>query len=94
METSTTQLEATTTRHTPIPAFSLARQYESIEHEIHAALDRVLGSQHFIGGPELEHFEAEVARFLGVSAVVGCASGTDALWLALDSVGVGPATPS
>ncbi len=90
MEPSTSQLEATTARETPIPAFSLARQYESISEEIHAAVDHVLRSQHFIGGPELEQFEAEAARFLGMSAVVGCASGTDALWLALQAVKVEP----
>jgi dTDP-4-amino-4,6-dideoxygalactose transaminase len=90
METSTTQLEATPARHAPIPGFNLSRQYESIQHEIQAAVNRVLSSQHFIGGPELEQFEAEAAQFLGVSAVVGCASGTDALWLALVAVGVEP----
>ncbi len=90
MQTSTTQLEAAAARHTPIPAFSLARQYEAIQHEVEAAINNVLSSQHFIGGPELQEFEAEAAQFLGVSAVVGCASGTDALWLALEAVGVGP----
>jgi len=90
MQTSTTQLEATPARQTPIPAFSLTRQYEAIEHEIQAAINSVLSSQYFIGGPELQKFEAEAAQFLGVSAVVGCASGTDALWLALEAVGVGP----
>ncbi len=90
METSTTQLEATAARHAPVPGFNLSRQYESIQHEIQAAVNRVLTSQHFIGGPELEQFEAEAAQFLGVSAVVGCASGTDALWLALEAVGVEP----
>jgi len=73
-----------------IPAFSLARQYEAIRDEIQAAIDGVMGSQHFIGGPALDEFEAEAARFLGVSAVIGCASGTDALWLALQAAGVGP----
>ena len=91
MEQSTSQLESAATRSTsPIPAFSLARQYEAIKDEIHAALDRVLSSQRFIGGPELEQFEAEAAQFLGVKAVVGCASGTDALWLALQAAGVEP----
>lgn len=89
METSPTQLEATAASRAPIPAFSLTRQYKSIEHELHAAVNYVLGSQHFIGGPELAQFETEAAQFLEVSAVVGCASGTDALWLALEAVGVG-----
>jgi dTDP-4-amino-4,6-dideoxygalactose transaminase len=66
----------------------LRRQYESIKDEIAAAIQRVLTSQHFIGGPELEGFERESAEYLGVRASVGCASGTDALWLALRVCGV------
>ncbi len=74
----------------PVSMLDLTRQYESIKHEVHAALERVLTSQHFIGGPELEGFERESASYLGVRASVGCASGTDALWLALQAAGVGP----
>lgn len=66
----------------------LRRQYESIKDEIAAAIDRVLPTQHFIGGPELEAFERESAAYLGVSACIGCSSGTDALWLALAAAGV------
>ena len=90
MDTSPAQLEVAAARQSPIPAFSLSRQHEIIEQEVQAAVGRVLASQHFIGGPELEQFEAEAAQFLGVGAVVGCASGTDALWLALESIGVAP----
>jgi len=66
----------------------LKRQYESIKDEIATAIERVLASQHFIGGAELEGFERESAEYLGVRASVGCASGTDALWLALRVCGV------
>jgi dTDP-4-amino-4,6-dideoxygalactose transaminase len=66
----------------------LKRQYESIKDEIHDAIERVLASQHFIGGPELEAFERESAHYLGVRASIGCASGSDALWLALRACGV------
>jgi dTDP-4-amino-4,6-dideoxygalactose transaminase len=90
MQTSTSQLEAAAARQALVPAFNLSRQYQAIEHEVQAAVNGVLTSQHFIGGPELERFEAEAAQFLGVNAVVGCASGTDALWLALDCAGVQP----
>lgn len=91
MAQSTSQLQAAdASRGTPIPAFNLARQHETIQQEIEAALNRVLASQHFIGGPELEQFEKEAAEYLGVEAVVGCASGTDALWLALEIAGVRP----
>jgi len=90
MPASTPQAETVPATHgTRIPAFSLARQYEAIKAEIHAALERVLSTQHFIGGAELEQFEVEAAQFLGVGAVVGCSSGTDALWLALQAIGVG-----
>ncbi|MFI5118423.1 MAG: DegT/DnrJ/EryC1/StrS family aminotransferase [Terriglobales bacterium] len=74
----------------PVPMLDLTRQYETIKDDVHAAIERVLTSQHFIGGPELEGFERESASYLGVSASVGCASGTDALWLALAASGVGP----
>lgn len=66
----------------------LKRQYESVKDEIHDAIERVLVSQHFIGGPEVEAFERESAEYLGVRASIGCASGTDALWLALRACGV------
>jgi dTDP-4-amino-4,6-dideoxygalactose transaminase len=70
----------------------LKRQYESIKDEVHAAIERVLSSQRFIGGAEVEAFERESAEYLGVRDCVGCASGTDALWLALQACGVGPDT--
>jgi dTDP-4-amino-4,6-dideoxygalactose transaminase len=70
----------------------LKRQYESIADEIKTAIERVLVTQHFIGGAELDGFERESAEYLGVRASVGCASGTDALWLALTASGVGPET--
>ena len=79
-------------RHEPVPMLDLKRQYEAIKAEIDAAVARVLASQHFIGGPELDAFERESAEYLGAGASVGCASGTDALWLALQACGVGPET--
>src|SRR5208282_2693952 len=79
-------------QHDAIPMLDLKRQYESIADEVKVALDRVLTSQHFIGGAELEEFERESAQYLGVRASVGCASGTDALWLALFAAGAGPET--
>jgi dTDP-4-amino-4,6-dideoxygalactose transaminase len=78
------------TQRDPIPMLDLTRQYESIKDDVRAAIERVLTTQHFIGGPELDGFEREAASYLGVSATVGCASGTDALWLALRAAGVGP----
>src|SRR5208283_5007204 len=76
----------------PVPMLDLTRQYESIRDDVHAALERVLTTQHFIGGAELDSFERESAEYLGVRASVGCNSGTDALWLALLAAGAGPDT--
>ena len=70
----------------------LKRQYESIAEEVKAAIERVLSTQHFVGGGEVEDFEHESAEYLGVRASVGCNSGTDALWLMLLAAGAGPDT--
>ena len=74
----------------PVPMMDLVRQYAGIRSEILAAVERVCASQHFILGEELQAFERAVVEFTGATAAVGCASGTDALWLALQVVGVGP----
>lgn len=74
----------------PVPMLDLKRQYESIKDEVAAAVERVLTTQYFIGGPELDTFERESAAYLGAHSCVGCASGTDALWLALEACGVQP----
>jgi len=66
----------------------LHRQYQQIREEVLAAVERVCSSQHFILGAEVEALEREIAAFTGASAAVGCASGTDALWLALLGAGV------
>ena len=77
-------------RTTLSPCLTSLVSTRRIKDDVHAAIERVLTSQHFIGGPELEGFESESANYLGVAASVGCASGTDALWLALQAAGVGP----
>jgi dTDP-4-amino-4,6-dideoxygalactose transaminase len=73
-----------------IPLLDLHRQYRQIREEVLAAVERVCASQQFVLGAEVEALEREVATFTGASAAVGCASGTDALWLALLAAGVGP----
>ena len=55
-----------------------------------AAITRVCDSQGFILGPEVEALEREIAALTGAAAAVGCASGTEALWLALVAAGVKP----
>ncbi|MBI3884780.1 MAG: DegT/DnrJ/EryC1/StrS family aminotransferase [Opitutae bacterium] len=64
--------------------------YLAAEAEIDAAIKRVLMSGHYILGPEGEHFEKELAAYLGVAGAAGVASGTDAIELALRAVGIGP----
>ena len=73
-----------------VPLLDLTRQYAALREEILGAIERVCASQHFILGDEVEGFEKELAEFTGASAAVGCASGTDAVWLALMGVGVHP----
>ena len=66
----------------------LARQYTPIREEILAALAEVLDQRQFILGTPVAAFERAAAETLGVAEAVGCASGTDALWLALTAAGV------
>lgn len=74
----------------PIPLLDLHRQYQHIREEVLAAIEQVCASQQFVLGAEVEALERDVAAFTGASAAVGCASGTDALWLALVAAGVRP----
>lgn len=68
----------------------LARGYASIRDQVLAAIARVCDSQKYILGEEAENFEREFAALCAVSQGVACASGTDALWLALAAAGVKP----
>ncbi len=68
----------------------LQRQYLQVREEVLAAIEAVCASQHYILGSEVEAFERELAKFCGAGEGIGCASGTDALWLALAAVGVQP----
>lgn len=74
-----------------IPQLDLGPQLEALAEELAKATARVFASRQFILGPELEAFESEFAAYCGVRYAIGVASGTDALELALRSVGVGEA---
>jgi len=71
-----------------LPSFDLKRNFKRVKGEIAEAIERVLESQHFILGPEVEKFEAEITSYLGVEHAIGCASGSDALLLALMALDV------
>jgi dTDP-4-amino-4,6-dideoxygalactose transaminase len=66
-----------------IPMLDLKSQYDSVGREIDAAVRRVLESQQFILGPEVKAFEEELASYCEASHAIGCASGSDAILLAL-----------
>jgi dTDP-4-amino-4,6-dideoxygalactose transaminase len=72
-----------------IPILNLTRQYDRLKDRIDNALLRVAASGHYILGPEVQAFEKEMAEYLGVKHVVGCANGTDALFLALAALKIG-----
>jgi dTDP-4-amino-4,6-dideoxygalactose transaminase len=67
----------------------LKRQFAAIREEVYAAIEEVCESQQLVLGEAVQAFERESAAFLGAHAAVGCASGTDALWLALAACEVG-----
>lgn len=71
-----------------VPLLDLKRQYQSIRQEVLSAMERVCESQQFILGPEVEALEREVAAFTGSAEAIACASGSDALWLAMGAAGV------
>ncbi|NLB84460.1 MAG: DegT/DnrJ/EryC1/StrS family aminotransferase [Synergistaceae bacterium] len=74
---------------TIIPTLDLTRNYARIKAEIKKAIEEVLEGQHFILGPEVGQFEEECAQYLGGVSAVSCASGTDALLLALMALDIG-----
>ena len=69
---------------------ALDRQYEALQGEFLAAIRRVCDSGRFVLGPDVEELESELARMLGVPHAISCASGSDALLLALMAVGIEP----
>jgi dTDP-4-amino-4,6-dideoxygalactose transaminase len=72
----------------PVPLLDLAREYDEIGPEILASVESVFKGQRFILGPEVAAFEQAAARHCGAVEAIGCASGTDALWLAMASAGI------
>ena len=75
---------------TPVPMLDFSRQYAQIRDDVLAAIERVCDSQQYILGSAVTEFERRAAEFLGVKTTAGCASGTDAIFLALAAAKVGP----
>lgn len=74
---------------TRTPLVDLRAQYDTMRAEIDRALTEVVESQRFVLGPAVEAFEEAVAERIGVRHAVGCANGTDAIWLVLRALGLG-----
>lgn len=72
------------------PLLDLKAQYAALRDEIHAAIERVVESQQFILGPEVEALEEEVAAYSHCRYGVGVSSGTDALLVSLMAIGLQP----
>lgn len=74
----------------PLPFLDLKAQFADIRDEVLVAVTRTLESQHFILGPEVQAFEKEISALTECSYAIGCASGSDALILALLALDIGP----
>jgi dTDP-4-amino-4,6-dideoxygalactose transaminase len=73
-----------------IPLLDLKAQFQGIRDDVRSAIDEVVEAQMFILGPGVERFEAAAAAYTGAAHAIGCASGTDALILALAALDLGP----
>src|SRR5688500_18153718 len=75
---------------TRVPFVDLPRQYAALREEILAAIDRVCASGTYILGDEVKRFEEQIAQFCGTRYALGVANGSDALFLSLKALGIGP----
>ena len=73
-----------------VPFVDLKAQYDSIRQEMDRAIASVIEQSAFIGGSFVKQFEQDFARYCGVDHAVGVANGTDAIYIALRTLGVGP----
>jgi dTDP-4-amino-4,6-dideoxygalactose transaminase len=74
----------------PVQMLDFSRQYAGIRQELLDVIESVCASQRFILGPQVASFEQAAAIACAVPHAVGCASGTDAIWLALAAANIGP----
>jgi dTDP-4-amino-4,6-dideoxygalactose transaminase len=73
-----------------VPFYGHQRQYNSIKGEIDANMAEVMLSGQYVQGPMLKKFEAELAEFVKAKYAIGVGNGTDAIWLVLMAMGLGP----
>ncbi|MHB0976689.1 MAG: DegT/DnrJ/EryC1/StrS family aminotransferase [Candidatus Aquicultorales bacterium] len=73
-----------------VPFLDIKTQYEEIKSEVEPAVLEVLSSAAYVLGPKVEAFEKALAEYCGTEQAIGLASGTDALILILDALGIGP----
>ncbi len=73
-----------------VPFYGHVRQYHELKAELDRAIVDVLESGQYVMGPALARFEQELASYSGAKHAVGLNSGTDALWLPLMALGIGP----
>jgi len=72
-----------------IPMVDLGKQFAEIREEVLDMMNQILESSQYILGPKVREFEKKMAEYSGVSHAMGVASGTDALHLAVESLGIG-----
>lgn len=72
-----------------VPMVDLKKEFSEIKTEVLETLTEILESAHFILGPKVSELEKKISDYNGVSASIGVASGTDALHLSLDALGIG-----
>ncbi|MEO9481807.1 MAG: DegT/DnrJ/EryC1/StrS family aminotransferase [Ekhidna sp.] len=72
-----------------VPFVDLKAQYESIKEDIDSAIARVINETSFIGGAIVKSFESDFAKYVGINHCIGVANGTDAIEIALKSLGIG-----
>ena len=73
-----------------IPLIDLRAQYQALQPQVMAAIEDVLASLQLFLGPQVQTFEQEFASYCGCEYGIGCATGTDALMLALRACAIGP----
>jgi dTDP-4-amino-4,6-dideoxygalactose transaminase len=73
-----------------VPLLDLSAQNGPLREEVLTAIARVVDTDRFIGGPELDALEQELARTIGARHAIGVSSGTDALLVAMMAIGIGP----